>query len=151
MQPKASSQHDPLEALFHQVHMAVATQPSPLQLAGAHERWQSSDDRQWDCHFVFRNGRFYKDLVPGVIQIANAIGLSQHLPQDLPAGLAALFAYRNKMFHHGLEWPMQQRLAFQRQIEAWPAHWFEKLRAITNLGSSISRRAFLTNSSPSLI
>ena len=115
-----------VEALFHQVYLAIATQPAPSPLAGTHARWQSGDNRQWDCHFVFRNGRFYKDLVPGVIQIADAIGLSQHLPQDLPARLAALFAYRNKMFHHGLEWPMQQRLAFQRQIEAWPTHWFEK-------------------------
>lgn len=115
-----------VEALFHQVYMAIASQPSPSKLAGAHERWQSGDDRQWDCHFVFRRGRFYKDLVPGVIQIADAIGLSEHLHDDLPARLAALFAYRNKMFHHGLEWPLPQRLAFQQQVDTWPAHWFKK-------------------------
>jgi hypothetical protein len=38
--------------------------------------------------------------------------------------LLALFAYRNRMFHHGLEWPMDERRQFTDRMKAWPAGWF---------------------------
>jgi hypothetical protein len=33
----------------------------------------------------------------------------------------------NKLFHHGLEWPLRERIAFKDRIErdGWPATWFE--------------------------
>jgi hypothetical protein len=30
------------------------------------------------------------------------------------------------MFHHGIEWPMEERLAFQARTRSWPDYWFEK-------------------------
>jgi len=38
--------------------------------------------------------------------------------------LRALFAYRNKMFHWGFEWPPEERKAFAAQIAQWPSNWF---------------------------
>ena len=42
--------------------------------------------------------------------------------------LAALFAYRNKMFHNGFEWPMKERHKFSEEIQrrGWPPEWFKK-------------------------
>ena len=39
------------------------------------------------------------------MQLAEAIDLRKHLPADLEKTLSALFAYRDRMFHGGLEWP----------------------------------------------
>ncbi len=51
--------------------------------------------------------------------------MTAHLPSDLGRTLAALFAYRNKMFHWGLEWPLDERQRFVRRIrdEKWDT-WF---------------------------
>ena len=41
---------------------------------------------------------------------------------------SALFTYRNRMFHHGFEWPMNERKKFDEMIreEGWPPEWFRK-------------------------
>jgi hypothetical protein len=92
----------------------------------SHLRWQWSNAAQWDCHFVWSNRGRRKDLVEGIMQLAEAIGLSSHLPADLKPRLQALFEYRNKMFHHGFEWPLVERERFQRRIQTakWPSDWF---------------------------
>lgn len=40
--------------------------------------------------------------------------------------MKALIAYRNKMFDHGFEWPVDQRTDFRDRIrsENWPVSWF---------------------------
>lgn len=47
--------------------------------------------------------------------------------------LKALFGYRNKMFHHGFEWPIDARAKFANfiQTQKIPEHWF---RAATSDG-----------------
>src|SRR5207248_2198413 len=37
-------------------------------------------------------------------------------------------AYRNKMFHLGFEWPMEERLSFEKAIadSKWTGGWFVK-------------------------
>ena len=77
---------------------------------------------------MVKDGRTSKDLVSGIMQLADATGLSARLPRDLQATLSALFAYRNKMFHLGFEWPLDERLNFAKRItnEAWPNDWFAK-------------------------
>jgi hypothetical protein len=87
-------------------------------------RWQLSPRRQWDCHVVWRKDRQKPDLAAGIIQLAGAIGLSDHLPRELDATLQALFAYRNMMFHNGFEWPLVERERFQQRIAGWPSDWF---------------------------
>ncbi len=38
-----------------------------------------------------------------------------------------VFGYRNKMFHHGFEWPADERSKFAKLIlsENWPDSWFK--------------------------
>lgn len=39
--------------------------------------------------------------------------------------ISALIAYRNGMFHNGLEWPIKEGEKFKRRIEEeWPSDWF---------------------------
>lgn len=95
---------------------------------GIHTRWQVPAEDQWDCRFVWKNGKRGGNLVEGIIQLADAIGLTPYLPAELKQTLSALFEYRNKMFHCGFEWPRNERDRFeQRMAEAkWPSGWFSK-------------------------
>ena len=81
-----------------------------------HERWQHGD--RWNCRFVWSGGRRKSGVVKGILQLADAIDMRKHLPDDLAAILAALFEYRNKMFHCGLEWPEQDRKNFANLIRS---------------------------------
>ena len=54
---------------------------------------------QWDCHLFFIGNRSEKNLVRGIFQLSEAIGLADKLPAGLKQMLSALFAYRNSMFH----------------------------------------------------
>lgn len=81
--------------------------------------------RRWDCQYATPNR---KDLVGGIMEMAEATGLAGDLPPDLKPTLMALFAYRNKMFHNGFEWPDSDRTAFAERIseEGWPVEWFSQ-------------------------
>lgn len=84
---------------------------------------------QWDCHWVRADKgdrKWSKDLVRGIKQLSEATGLMKHLPSDYVSVLSALFAYRNKMFHCGFEWPKEERARFTSRIEngEWPEAWF---------------------------
>lgn len=111
-----------VESIFHQALLRVRERvPLP---PGNHERWQHPGDQQWDCHFVWRNCSWTKSLVDGIHDLTDAVGLAGHLPSDLGLKLKALFLYRNKMFHHGFEWPMDERRRFGDHKRDWPDHWF---------------------------
>ena len=86
------------------------------------------DDHFWDPHNVFDQGGHRRNIVQGIVQLSDSIGLSEFLPDDLEGTLSALFAYRNKMFHHGLEWPLDERQKFEQSIQQnnWPSNWFMK-------------------------
>ena len=94
--------------------------------AHPHPRWDRAAKSGWDCHFVYtdKSGRPAKNVVEGIFELAEAVGLSPYLPADLKQTLRALFAYRNKMFHSGFEWPPEERKAFAMQIAQWPSNWF---------------------------
>jgi hypothetical protein len=105
-------------------HRILETNIVPLS---SHPRWQQSTEDQWDCHFFWeKNGRRNRNFVKGVWQLAEAVGLSPHLPDNFRLTLRALFEYRNKMFHCGFEWPTVERKKFQGIItnEHWPSDWF---------------------------
>lgn len=69
-----------------------------------------------------------KGTVGGIIQHSTSIGVKPFLPDGYEKTLSALFAYRNKMFHNGFEWPMEERHKFSEQIRkrGWPRGWFKK-------------------------
>ncbi|HEX6749206.1 MAG TPA: hypothetical protein VF092_18055 [Longimicrobium sp.] len=115
------------ESLFYQVFIRLGKMWSesavPLPL---HPRFHPVGEKTWDCHFVpYNNGKWGKDLPVGIRQLADATGLTSVLPRDLWLRLAALFGYRNKMFHNGFEWPSEQRRKFaERASKEWPPEWF---------------------------
>ena len=91
-------------------------------------RISASQNEFWDPHFVFDPGGRRRDLVAGIGQLARTIGLLEYLPSGYDKMLSALFAYRNKIFHLGFEWPMEERIKFDKRVHSgdWPAGWFRK-------------------------
>lgn len=80
----------------------------------------------WDPHHYLRDGEVKSDLIRGIVQLANASGLTPYLPKDLEPVLQALLIYRNHILHNGLEWPVDRREKFADQVARWPKGWFEK-------------------------
>ncbi len=73
-------------------------------LGSGHERWRLDD--RWDHRYLWKRGRRQSgNIAKGIVQLAEAIDLKKHLPGDLERTLSVVFAYRDKMFHCGLEWP----------------------------------------------
>jgi len=115
------------ESLFKQAFAGIRDRFNRLGRAPkGHVRWTMSADKQWNCSYVSRPPG-QKHLVNGVIELADAVGLASDLPPELWKTLSALFAYRNKMFHLGFEWPNPQLAAFEKRIKAedWE-HWFNQ-------------------------
>lgn len=116
-----------VETVFHQCFRSIGKRfYPPTQTLKTHDRWNAAHEIQWDCHFFVANGRAQKDIVNGIFQLSDAVGLTPRLPADLRAVLSALFAYRNSMFHHGFEWPVEarERFAGRIQTQGWPTDWF---------------------------
>lgn len=110
---------------FKGIELRMAkTAPPPLR----HERWQQAAEDPWNCRYVWNRGQRQRDLVRGIMQLADAIGLLPHLPDDIEPTMSALFEYRNKMFHFGFEWPIEERRHFGNRLRTsqWPASWFSK-------------------------
>ena len=116
-----------IESLYHQAYLGIyrlENDRSSPRFSG--DRFQGACDDAWDCHNVWANGRRRTDLVEGITQLADSIGLSEHLPIDAKTTLAAIFGYRNKMFHFGFEWPIAEREKFRKRAKDsnWPSSWF---------------------------
>lgn len=62
-----------------------------------------------------------------IMKLVTYCGLSE-TPNDLEPTLKALFMYRNKMFHWGIEWPIEERGRFEKLItdSGWPTSWFDQ-------------------------
>lgn len=99
------------------------------KLVPKHSRFEKGDWQELDCHYLWKKKEqeWMINLSGGVLQISKAIGLEKFLPNDLNTMLTALFSYRNKMFHCGFEWPIDERKQFSKRIEEGklPAQWFK--------------------------
>ncbi len=112
------------ETIFYQCFRGMGTQFFPdSQSDPNHGRWSGPRALWWDCHSVLGDKKPEKDIARGIVQLAEAVGLLPKLPADLQQTLAALFGYRNSMFHNGLEWPLEERQKFAKRLadEQWPA------------------------------
>ncbi len=69
---------------------------------------------------------YNSDIAKNIANIVREVGLEPYLPKDFDLTLEALFAYRNKMFHHGFEWPEHERCKFENRLKSWPTDWFGK-------------------------
>ena len=116
-----------LEALFVTVFQRFKEEGT-YEPPSEDPRRQAVERDFWDPHFVYKQDKRQKNLAKGIPQLANSIGLEQFLPKDYREILAALFLYRNKMFHCGLEWPEQERKNFRDAIQKnrWPEEWFSE-------------------------
>ena len=116
-----------VESLFVAIFKGLRQNQQPDGQASDARAVAMRDDF-WDPHFVFgRRGR-RTDIVEGIKQLSASAGLTAFLPDGHIEMLFALFYYRNKMFHHGFEWPMKERHKFDKTIQqkGWPPEWFEQ-------------------------
>jgi hypothetical protein len=114
-----------VETLFFRSFYSIGLRLFPATVEGSkHARWELTRSLHWDCHYVFRDKRRQKNLVEGILQLADATGLAPKLPERFEPMLRLLFRYRNEMFHHGFEWPRDVRERFGK--EQWPIAWIEK-------------------------
>jgi len=63
-----------------------------------------------------------------VMKLVDEVGMRKYMPPNLKSTLSALFAYRNKMFHHGFEWPRKELDKFDKLLKGsnWPENCFTK-------------------------
>jgi hypothetical protein len=110
-----------VETVLHRCFLGIGNRLYPAATPKEpHERWKATREVQWDCHFFIRSGRVEKNLAKGIVQLRDALGLTDRMPAEIEPTLSALFAYRNAMFHNGFEWPIEERESFARRIaEEW--------------------------------
>ena len=115
-----------IETIFsHAFQSAKSHYSGAPKISANHPRWQASESKRWDCRWFYQSGGMKKNVVEGILELSSAIGLSEFLPKDLHKALQAVFEYRNKMLHHGFEWPLKEREKFrQRARDNWPQEWF---------------------------
>lgn len=91
-------------------------------------RTKAAQDQYWNPRVAFGKDGPREDVVLGIEQLATSTGLQRFLPEGYKKSLSALFAYRNNMFHNGVEWPPEVRQKFANRIknDAWPVVWFSQ-------------------------
>ncbi len=83
----------------------------------SNERWKGFvKDEFWNPRMVFNDGKYRKELASGLLQIIDALAIRNRFPEKLPEIIGPLFYFRNKVFHNGYEWPIEQRTAFVKAI-----------------------------------
>ncbi|MGD9863405.1 MAG: hypothetical protein AB7S99_09350 [Pseudodonghicola sp.] len=89
-------------------------------------RRQRADDQFWNPQIYFEKDMPKTNLVKGIQQLAGSCGLQPFLPAEYEKTLAALFAYRNNMFHNGFLWSAETISKFSNRVasEKWPDAWF---------------------------
>ena len=116
-----------LESLLVAIFVALRDEMGDFRPPStADQRRDCVGDDYWDPHFVYSPRGRRKNLVEGTTQLAASVGLDQHLPETWRNVLSALFAYRNRMFHHGFEWPVSERKKFAERLSSgdWQEGWF---------------------------
>lgn len=114
-----------VESLFHQCFRQIGEKFGQLVARNECPRWQATPEVLWNCHRI-ADGK--TDLTRGILELIDALNIASRFPMDLGKTLNALFGYRNKMFHHGFEWPVEERNRFAKRIadEQWPEAWFSR-------------------------
>ena len=116
-----------VESLFVAVFNGLRASRPPTD-AATDGRVSALHDAFWDPHYMFEGAQRQKHVVRGIRQVSESTGLMAYLPDSLFKTLSALFEYRNRMFHHGFEWPIDEREKFSRSIlqNQWPSNWFTR-------------------------
>lgn len=118
-----------IETIFAQAFQAlrekyVAKGMSPPQ----HKRWTRAEQHpeRWNVQRYFATDGVKTDIISGLRQLCEASGVSPFLGPDYMDWMAALFHYRNQMFHGGFEWSIAQRQSFVKLIaeRGWERYFF---------------------------
>jgi hypothetical protein len=118
-----------IESLFYQAFQGIRAVYYQVDVIppGWPRSAMDDADKFWDCHLIYdpKQERYKKELVLGIIDLAEVVGLKSHIPKELLSMLPALYRYRNKMFHFGFEWPARECNSFGKEIakKSWQ-HWF---------------------------
>jgi hypothetical protein len=119
-----------VETVFVRAFAAIGARPDwPSASTSRLDRAGRANADFWKAQVYFpRSGPGRTDIARGVQQLAQETGMAAGLPSDYASVLTALFAYRNQVFHNGLEWPVARRETLDRLIisEGWPATWFTR-------------------------
>lgn len=108
-----------VETIFRTAFLNIGVRYDSLPgWTSRHARLQRPGKKRWDCGLVLRNDKWVNGIVEGVRELSDALELTPALPSDFWLRFEALIAYRNKMFHHGFEWPEKVRDQFWTQLEA---------------------------------
>lgn len=142
-----------IEALFRRAFSGIKAryEYGPLR-DNSHPRWtkqptgrrRSDNWDPWDCSSALRGG----GIAAGIIQLAKATGLFPELPNKIAPTIAALFEYRNFVFHNGFEWPLAKRDEFERLMASrnWPPDWFTRATSDDKLWVLYLSDAFVVHS-----
>ena len=117
-----------MESILFEVFQNIGKKFKPSILKVNSVRNKLKRKEKFDCHYFYDidNQKTGKNITKGTMQILEDTGFKPYFPADFEFIIDALFTYRNKMFHNGLEWPVKEREKFQRKIEIskWPESWF---------------------------
>lgn len=93
----------------------------------SHSRFTIARVQSFDPHYYFDDKSSRKDLTAGIIQLSDAIAISTKMPKFFKETITCVFAYRNKMFHNGLEWSKSESAKFSSFLKEKriPAKWFD--------------------------
>ena len=69
-----------------------------------------------------------QDTTETIMKYVDELDMKDYMPDDLKVTLQAVTEYRNKLFHFGFEWPLEERKRFEirRHESGWPSDWFDK-------------------------
>ncbi len=118
-----------VESLFVSIFSGLRDHEQSDKTASSDDpKTAASSNEAWDPQSVFDHQRRRRGVVNGILHVSSTTGLAKYLPSSYDKTLNALFAYRNKMFHLGFEWPKDKRMKFDRRVRSdeWPAEWFRK-------------------------
>jgi|GEM_PF-1167865 len=106
------------ESMLVRTFTHIGERPWPVGEDDRFKRAGAAHPDLWNAQICFtQDGDSKPDILCGVRQLAKMTGLESELPSEFHDVLDALMLYRNNMFHNGLEWPLEKRAKFQRQIE----------------------------------
>lgn len=110
-----------MESVFSQSFQSLGSMYVAKQIAPPdHKRWRRAGPHPecWNCQWYFGHDEVRNDIISGLPQLSEGVGLSAYLEPDTTDWIAAMLSYRNRMFHCGFEWSFPQRDQFERLIEA---------------------------------
>lgn len=112
------------EAVFSQAFRGIETLGGGSYVNNGNGRWAkiSKPERLWDCHYINNSG---PSLILGIQSLAEAVGLDRYLPKEYRISIDFLFRYRNRILHHGMEWPVKERERFIGSLTPNESSWIE--------------------------